>query len=155
MAEESEFEVLLAESFGQALEMVETALKAEGFSIVTRFDVQRTMNDRLRVNFRPFIILGTVNDRIASRALKNDPCIALMMPCNISLELDSSGFTLVRVADPAQLISCKCGEDPEIQGIADDASSRLIQVVKSLKSASRPFDPEGKPWTRLAVDIHE
>jgi uncharacterized protein (DUF302 family) len=155
MAEESEFEVMLAESFGQALGMVESALKAEGFSIVTRFDVQRTMNDRLHINFRPFTILGTVNDRIASRALNNDPCIALMMPCNISLEVDSSGQTLVRVADPAQLISCKCGEDPELQEIAEDASQRLIKVVKALKSASRPLDPEGKPWTRLAVDTHE
>lgn len=155
MAEESDFEVRLAEPYGEAMQMVEAALKIEGFSIVTRFDVQRTMNDKLHVNFRPFMILGTVNDRIASRALKNDPCIALMMPCNISLEVESTSKTLVRVADPAQLISCKCGEDPEIQDIADDASQRLIRVIQSLKNSSRPLDPEGKPWNRLAVDIHE
>jgi uncharacterized protein (DUF302 family) len=152
MTEESDLQVLLEEPFGQALEMVETALKEAGFSIVTRFDVQRTMNDRLHINFRPYLILGTVNDQIASRVLKNDPCLEIMMPCNVSLELSSEGYTLVRIADPAQLVSCKCGEDLEIIEIAEDASRRLCEVIKALKNASRPKDPEGKNWKRLTVE---
>ena len=80
MAQDSEFEACLAEPFGQALEMVESALIAEGFEVVTRFDVQRTMKDRLNVNFRPYMILGAVNQRITGQILENDPCVALMMP---------------------------------------------------------------------------
>ncbi len=155
MSEEADFEVLLVEPFGQALEMVESALSAEGFTVVTRFDVQRTMNDRLHIPFRPYMILGTCNDLIAERALKNDPCIALMMPCNISLELDSAGNTRVKVADPTQLVSCKCGEDEEIQDIAADASDRLMRVLKALRASSRPLDPQGKPWKRLNTEHNE
>jgi uncharacterized protein (DUF302 family) len=155
MAEESGFEVLMAEPFGQALELVEAALAAEGFNIVTRFDVQRTMKDRLHIPFRPYVILGTVNDRITARILENDPCIALMMPCNISLEAIEGGNTRVRVADPTQLVSCKCGESDEVQEIAADASDRLLRVMSLLKLATRPLDPDGKPWKRLTAELNE
>jgi len=150
MAHDSDFEACLAEPFGQALEMVETALNAEGFEVVTRFDVQRTMKDRLNVNFRPYMILGAVNQRIAGRILENDPCVSLMMPCNISVEVNPDEQTVVRVADPAQLINCRCNENPEIVDIAEDASSRLIRIIDTLRRTSRPLDPAGKPWKRLA-----
>ena len=150
MAQDSEFEACLAEPFGQALEMVESALIAEGFEVVTRFDVQRTMKDRLNVNFRPYMILGAVNQRITGQILENDPCVALMMPCNISVEVNPDALTVVRVADPAQLISCRCNENPEVVAIAEDASARLIRILDTLRRNSRPVDPAGKPWKRLA-----
>lgn len=155
MAEESEFEVLLAEPFGQALEMVEAALKNEAFEVVTRFDVQRTMKDKLNVGLRPYVILGAVNNRIAEQIMKSDPCIALTMPCNISVEVTSDEQTLVRVADPAQLVSCKCNEDPLVADIADDASRRLTQVVQALRLASRLRDPNAKTGKRLSHEVND
>jgi len=150
MAEEPTFEVILAESFGQTLEMVEAALQQEAFEVVTRFDVQRTMQDKLHVSLRPYIILGAVNNRIADQLLRRDPCVALMVPCNISVEVTPDERTLVRVTDPGQMVSCKCGEDPTIVEIAEDASRRLANVIQALGRASRPPDPNAKPWTRLS-----
>jgi uncharacterized protein (DUF302 family) len=155
MAQDSDFETCLAEPFGQALEMVEAALNAEGFEVVTRFDVQRTMQDRLHVNLRPYIILGAVNQRISDRILENDPCVALMMPCNISVEVNHDEQTVVRVADPAQLVNCRCDENPEVVDIAEDASERLIRIIDTLRKNSRPQDQDGKSWKRLAVETQE
>ena len=155
MAEEIDLEVLLAVPFGQALEMVENTLMTEGFSVVTRFDVQRTMKDRLHIPFRPYLILGTCNERIAELIQENDPCISLMMPCNISIELDANEITHVRVADPAQLVSCKCGEDTAIQEIADDTSQRLLRVLHKLQNLELPSDNDGKSWHRLNADHQE
>lgn len=155
MAEESPFEVILAEPFGQALNMVEDVLKEQDFSVVTRFDVQRTMHDRLNVEFRPFIILGACNNRISALAQQNHPCVEVLMPCNISVEVDPQGQTLVRMADPAQAINCKCDEDPELQAIAEDASQRMKQAVRNLRAATRPQDPNAKDWQRHAADLHE
>ena len=155
MTDDSEFEVLLAEPFGQALEMVEAALKVEAFEVVTRFDVQRTMMDKLHVALRPYVILGACNNRIAEQILKSDPCVALTMPCNISVEVTADEQTLVRVADPAQLVSCKCNEDPLVLDIADDASRRLTQVIRTLRSNTRPNDPNSKTWKRLSSEVND
>lgn len=155
MTQESDYAVLLAEPFGQALEMVETALKNEAFEVVTRFDVQRTMKDRLNVALRPYTILGACNNRIAEQIMKSDPCVALSMPCNISVEVTPDDQTLVRVADPAQLVACRCDGDPLVIDIASDASRRLLQVVQALRTASRPRDPQAKTWNRLTAEIHD
>jgi uncharacterized protein (DUF302 family) len=155
MADESPFEVVLAEPFGLAVEMVEKALKEQDFSIVTRFDVQRALQDRLSVKFHPYLILGACNNRLTELALRSSACADLLLPCNISVEVTAQNQTLVRVADPTQLVSCKCEEDPQLLEVAEETQQHLLAVIGTLRDSTRPQDLDGKNWRRLAADLHE
>jgi uncharacterized protein (DUF302 family) len=144
-----EFEVFLAVPFRQALEMVEGALKAEGFGVITRIDVQQTMRQKMNIDFRPYTILGACNPPIAHRALERDPRIGLMLPCNVSVETTPEGRTLIRIADPAQMICCAEEEDEVIAEIAAETRKKLLAVAGHLRGVTLPAAGEDKPWERL------
>ncbi len=144
-----EFEIILDTPYKLALKLVEDALKAEGFGVITSIDVQQTMKSKLNVNFRPYTILGACNPPIAHRALERDPRIGLMMPCNVSVETTADGKTLVRIADPAQMIGCSDNPDDVLIELASELRGKLLQVSKRLKDAPSSSAEESKPWERL------
>ena len=144
-----EFEIILDISYRQALEIVEEALKTESFGVITRIDFQKTMKDKLNIDFRPFTILGACNPPIAHRALERDPRIGLLLPCNVSVETTPEGQTLVRIADPAQIIACDGNEDEVLKEIAEETRARLLKVADRLRSDIHGKDVNGKPWERL------
>jgi uncharacterized protein (DUF302 family) len=144
-----EFTIFLDSEFKKALDIVEAALKFEGFGVITRIDVQQTMKMKLNVDFRPFMILGACNPPIAQRVLEHDPRIALMLPCNVSVETAEDGRTLVRIADPAQMLLCAYSDDEVIAELAAEVRKKLLKVSARLRGVILPPDPLEKPWERL------
>ena len=149
-----EFEIYLDSAYKQALEIVEAALKEEGFGVITRIDVQQTMKQKLNVDFRPYTILGACNPPIAQRVLEHDPRIGLMLPCNVSVETTADQRTLVRFADPALMLLCTHSEDEVLAELATEVRKRLIKVSARLRGLVLPQDPSAKPWERLS-NIHD
>ena len=45
-------------SVEEALDRVADALKANGFGVLTKIDVQETLKKKIDVDFRPYVILG-------------------------------------------------------------------------------------------------
>jgi uncharacterized protein (DUF302 family) len=132
------FEVHMSSSYDEALEQVATALKAEGFGILTRIDVRTTLKEKLGQEFRPFSILGACNPPLAHRALAHNALTGLLLPCNVTVEADPAGGTLVRVGDPETLLSTGgLGSDPVLKGVAAEARTKLQRVVKSLNELGR------------------
>ena len=67
---------------------VEAALKAEGFGILTEIDAEATLRARLGAEIGPFMILGTCNPALALAAIRADPSVAALLPCNVVLRAD-------------------------------------------------------------------
>jgi uncharacterized protein (DUF302 family) len=145
-----EFEIILDLPYRKALELVEAALEHENFGSITRIDVQKTMKAKLGIDFRPYTILGACNPPIAHRALEHDPRIGLLLPCNVSVETTSEGKTLVRIADPAQTITCIGNDDEVLQEIAEETRKLLLKVADLLRGDTHSLDENGKPWERLS-----
>lgn len=116
-----------------AIERVTEALKAQGFGVLTRIDVQSTFQQKLGVSFRPYTILGACNPELAHRALSRDSMVGLLLPCNVTVESEPGGGSLVRIANPEAMARMGgLGGDPVIAELMEEAERRLRRVAAAL-----------------------
>jgi uncharacterized protein (DUF302 family) len=128
------FEVRLPEDHAQAVMRVIEALKEEGFGILTRIDVHLTLKEKIGVDFRPYTILGACNPPLAHRALSVEPEVGLLLPCNVTVEHESDGASLVRITDPAVMMQFgHLSENAALREIAEETGERLSRVKRSLE----------------------
>lgn len=118
-------------SWDAALEAVPAALKAEGFGVLTKIDLQATLKEKLGVDFRRYTILGACNPGFAHRALSQQLEVGLMLPCNVVLhESDDGKSVQLLVVDPMQTIAATMG--PAFAALAGEVKEKLARVVASL-----------------------
>jgi len=128
------FEVYLDEPFDKAIEHLTETLNAEGFGILTRVDVHSALKEKLGKDFRQYAILGACNPALAHEALEHNAEIGLMLPCNITVEANPEGGSIVRIGDPgAMLKGFGFDQEPVLSKVGADARSRLERVAKALK----------------------
>jgi uncharacterized protein (DUF302 family) len=61
------FQVRLNASYDEAIQRATTALKEEGFGVLTTIDVKGTFKQKLNVDFRRYVILGACNPPLSQR----------------------------------------------------------------------------------------
>ena len=110
---------------------VESALKAEGFGILTEIDVQATLKAKLGVDRAPYLILGACNPPLAHRALQVDPSVGALLPCNVVLREDGAE-TIVEAMDPMAALGIV--DAPGVRAIAEEAKARLARAIASLET---------------------
>ncbi len=130
------FEARIRAPFEEAVERVTDALREQGFGILTRIDVRKTLKEKLGEDFRDYVILGACNPRLAHRALSAQPEVGLMLPCNVTVEQAADGSALVRIADPETMLTAGGFEtDPDILAVAKEAHGLLGLAAESLIEA--------------------
>ncbi len=133
METDTAFTVSLNTPFDQAEEKVTTALKAEGFGVLTRIDVRKTLREKLGEDFRPYLILGACNPPLAHRALQAEPEIGVMLPCNVTIE-QGDPSTIVRLANPEFMLNVGIRQDSRnLREVAAEARQRIERVAASLQ----------------------
>jgi uncharacterized protein (DUF302 family) len=124
----------IALPYEQAVERTRQALAEEGFGVLTEIDVRATFKKKLDADFRPYVILGACNPRLAYQALTAERDIGLLLPCNVVVyAADEPGKSVVAVMDPVKALSLT-GNDT-IQPLASEVRSRLERVLASLETA--------------------
>jgi uncharacterized protein (DUF302 family) len=110
------------------------ALKTQGFGVLTEIDVQKTMQVKLGVEFKPYLILGACNPRFAYRALSADESIGLLLPCNVILRQDTDGI-FVSIQDPEVMFSVVDDElKSSMAGFPQEVKKSLQTAFASLKN---------------------
>jgi uncharacterized protein (DUF302 family) len=129
--------------YGQTIEMelpyedavprVKEAFKEQGFGTLTEIDVRATLKEKIDRDIEPYMILGTCNPELASKALDIEREIGLLLPCNVVVT-ERDGKTLVQALDPQVMVSVP-GND-ELKPIAAEASERIAKALESLREVS-------------------
>lgn len=87
-------------SYAEARRQVEILLKEVGFGVLTEIDVKATLKQKLDADFRPYVILGACNPKIAFEAFKTELEIGTLLPCNVIVYANDKGGTNVSFMDP-------------------------------------------------------
>ena len=104
--------------------VVEIALRAEGFGILTEIDMA------------PYLILGACNPLLAHRAVTADPAIGALLPCNVVIRADGDA-TVVEAMDPGAALGLVHGAAAdEVAAVAADARARLARAMEAIALAS-------------------
>lgn len=130
MARSYGFSVEAVLSVEEAEARVRELLREEGFGVLTEIDVQRTLQDKLNVDFRQYKILGACNPPLSYRALQAEPEIGLLLPCNVVVEAGRAGGTRISFLDPE--VALGLVGNPALEPIAKDAAQRLRRVAERL-----------------------
>lgn len=123
--------------FEEAVARTREALESEGFGVLTEIDIQAAFREKLGREFRRYIILGACHPQLAHRALTAEPEVGLLLPCNVTVEADPSGATVVRLVEPLSMLGVGgLSASPEVGSVAAEAHQRLERVAATLASAT-------------------
>jgi uncharacterized protein (DUF302 family) len=115
--------------FEQAVERVKEAFKAEGFGTLTEINVQKTLREKIGAEIEPYVILGTCNPNLASRAIALEHEIGLLLPCNVLVH-QCGGHVRVSAQDPLLLVEMVHNE--ALRPIGEEARERIERALRSL-----------------------
>ncbi|MEK7703509.1 MAG: DUF302 domain-containing protein [Myxococcota bacterium] len=110
-------------------ERITAALKNEGFGILTEIDISATLKSKIDVDFRPYVILGACNPRLAHQALSHDLGIGLLLPCNVVLAQTDSGDVEVSIAKPRAMFEVV--HDDTLEPLVMQATEKLTRALES------------------------
>lgn len=123
------FSVTIRHEFSAAVDKTRAALAEHGFGIVTEIDVASVIEEKLGIEHDPYLILGACNPGFAHQAIKSDPSVGVLLPCNVVVRSNGDGV-VVDFQNPAVMIGL-VGHD-QIHKIADEVRTRLEMVRDTL-----------------------
>ena len=121
---------LSTKDFELAIDQVSTALKTEGFGVLTSINMQDALKNKLGVDFRKYTILGACNPLFAYKALQHEDKVGLLLPCNVVVEQNNSGVIEVSIIDPMTMMAPL--SDKSLSHLAYDISNKLKKVIDIL-----------------------
>lgn len=120
-----------------AIAATEAALQAEGFGLVTRIDMAATLKAKIGADFRPYVILGACNPRLAYEALQLEDKVGTMLPRNVIVQSLAPDRTEVAAIDP--VASMQAIDNDRLKSAAKEVRNRLERVISSLSAGSSAF----------------
>lgn len=122
--------ILKGKNFSAVRAEVETALKDQGFGILTEIDFKATMKKKLNKDYLPHVILGACNPTYADKVVSIESHISIMLPCNVTIREIENGDIEVTAIDPE--VAMQVVENKELIQHAKKVSQMLKDVVEAL-----------------------
>ncbi len=113
----------------KATEKVAEELKKEGFGIVTQFDVNKALKEKLDMDFRPYRILGACNPAFAVKSIGFEDKIGTILPCNVMIQQKKDSVEIAAV-NPLSMMSEV--ESEGMKQLAGEIFNKLTRVIESL-----------------------
>lgn len=105
------------------------ALTDAGFGVLTEIDVQATMKRKIDKDMAGYRILGACNPGLAWEAIKLEPRIGVMLPCNVILREVEGG---IEVSAVDALASMTAVDNDALHKVAGQVRDMLGKVVEAI-----------------------
>jgi uncharacterized protein (DUF302 family) len=115
--------------YEEAVEKIKAKLKEQGFGVLAEIDIRKAMKEKLGLDYPKYVILGACNPELANRALRAEPRLGLLLPCNVTVR-EADGGTEVAVVDADAMLSVVGNSD--LRPVAREASERLQRALASV-----------------------
>lgn len=116
--------------FETAVARTKEVLAAHGFGVLTEIDVQKTMKTKLDADMAGYVILGACNPKMAFEALKLEPRVGAMLPCNVIVRELADGSVEINAIDP--VASMTAIQNDALHTVAGEVRGMLSAVVNEL-----------------------
>ncbi len=113
--------------FDDVVHRTRDALSAEGFGVLTEIDVKATMKKKLDVVVEDYLILGACNPKMAHEAMKLEPRVGAMLPCNVIIRKTGDHTVEVSAIDP--VASMASINNDSLKSLAGQVRVMLGKVV--------------------------
>lgn len=117
-------------NFGETVERVTEGLKTIGFGLVSVINVSDTLKEKINDNFKPYIILGACNPHFASKALRLEDKLGVLLPCNVVVIDQGEGKIEVAAMEPLEMIAAMNNE--QLTLLASEISEKMKAFIHSL-----------------------
>ena len=117
-------------TMADAVTRVTTALKQEGFGVLSDIDVQATLKTKLGVDFPGYRILGACNPGFAHQGLLLEDKLGVLLPCNVIVREAEPGQIEVAAIDPVE--SLERVSNPKLAAMAVEVRTRLQRALDTL-----------------------
>jgi len=97
---------------------------------LTEIDVGATLKKKIDVDFRPYLILGACNPKMAYQALSEEAGIGLLLPCNVVLSQENEGEIIVSTIEPNAMLSVV--DNVEVKPFLEEVAGLLTKAFNSL-----------------------
>jgi Uncharacterized conserved protein len=121
---------LTGTTFEAAIDRTRRVLADHGFGVLTEIDVQKTMKTKLDADMPGYTILGACNPKMAFEALKLEPRVGAMLPCNVIVRELGNGAVEVSAIDP--VASMQAIDNGHLHAVAGKVQVMLSEVVKAI-----------------------
>ena len=115
--------------FREVLEKAKDELQKEAFGILTTIDVKEKFKEKLGIEFKEYIILGTCNPPPAFKAIESEENIGLMLPCNV-IVYGRDDKTVVSVIKPT--VAMQMIGNRELTQVAENIEHKLKNAFESI-----------------------
>ena len=129
------FTVEAGNNFDQTLSHVVEELNKEGFGIITDINFQAIAKAKLNLDEPRYRILGACNPNFAHQAIRSDPNIGLLLPCNVVVREDKDGHVVVAFTAPETLMAL--ANRRELEYLAIEIRSRFERVRDAVVAKTR------------------
>ncbi len=116
--------------FDQVVELVTNELKFIGFGVLTVIDVKKTLKMKINDDFKPYTILGACNPHFASKALRLEDKLGVLLPCNIVVIEQEPGVIEVAAMEAMALMEGLGNE--KLTALAKEVSCKIEKLVNDL-----------------------
>jgi uncharacterized protein (DUF302 family) len=112
-----------------AITRTRNVLAEYGFGVLTEIDVKQTLKSRIGVELEGYVILGACNPKMAYEALRLEPKVGAMLPCNVILRATGRDVEVSAVDPVASMAAIK---NPELRHVAESVANMLRDVIAKL-----------------------